>query len=238
MTSRPRRSSPGGRLPDPATRTPGVPVPQRREGLWYYAVLLLSFGILAPLPFAHAAARLGSRLGWLWPVLYAGAVVGLLVASNRSPVGPADSNADSNLVGATLVGLVVVAAVHLTYLRHRVWPPAVPADPVRAALAARKRRERARRIARRDPLLARDLGIGRPDLAGDYDDGGLVDVNSAPAEVIARICGIELGVAAQIVRAREVAGIPFGRVDDLFTSTDVSVALWDRIRDRAVALSA
>jgi hypothetical protein len=43
------------------------------------------------------------------------------------------------------------------------------------------RRRQARELAKRNPVLARDLNIGRPDVPHDYNDGGLVDVNQVPA---------------------------------------------------------
>lgn len=110
-------------------------------------------------------------------------------------------------------------------------------DPaVRAALAARARRDAARKLAADDPLLARELHIGRPDLTRSYDDGGLVDLNGAPAHVIARVCGIPLDVATTIVDVRNGRGQPFSNVDELFVLADLAVTEWDRIRDRAVLI--
>lgn len=63
------------------------------RGGWYFAVVLLSFGILSPIPFAHAATRLRG-IHWDWPVVYIVAVVTLL--SQPSPV--------SNLVAGLVVG--------------------------------------------------------------------------------------------------------------------------------------
>jgi DNA uptake protein ComE-like DNA-binding protein len=85
-------------------------------------------------------------------------------------------------------------------------------------------------------LLADELRIGRPDLAGRYDDGGLVDLNSAPADVIAQICGIPAVVANAIVEFRDRRAQPFTNVDELFVMADLPVSTWDRIRDRAVLL--
>jgi hypothetical protein len=121
-----------------------------------------------------------------------------------------------------------------------VWPSlrnGPSADPaVAAVLAARNRRAEARALATGDPQMARELCIGRPDLPGrSYDDGGLVDLNSAPAQAIAGMCGIDLGTAGQIVHARTV-GMPFVTVDDVFSATDVPFPLWDRIRDRGVVV--
>jgi DNA uptake protein ComE-like DNA-binding protein len=124
------------------------------------------------------------------------------------------------------------------WLRRQVWPSAGTDPAVAAALAARARRAEARRIVSDDPLLARDLRIGRPDLHPDYDDGGLVDLDSAPAAAIAHVCGLDPAVAAGIVEACATAGMPFGQVDDVFDYTDIPVELWDRIRDRAVVLRA
>ena len=67
--------------------------------------------------------------------------------------------------------------------------------------------------------MARELRIGRPDLPRTYDDGGLVDLNSAPAEAIANTCGIEIAVATLIVNAR-AAGITFTTIDDVFSFTE------------------
>jgi DNA uptake protein ComE-like DNA-binding protein len=202
------------------------------QGGWYFALVLITLGILSPLPFAHAATRLRSPLGWVWPVLYAAAVVGLLAMPN---------DPDDNTVGGYIIGLIVVALVHLTFLRRRVWPrngqapaPAHDDPAVAAALAARARREESRRIVATDPLLARELKIGRPDLSRTYDDGGLVDLNTAPPQAVADACGITLEAAQRIVDARTAAGIPFVQVEDAFTWTDVPVEMWDRIRDRGI----
>lgn len=246
---RPGRLPEPGRIPEPdpdPLPRPDPPAPRRpperrnrdellAEGGWYYPVVVLSLGMLAPIPFAHVAARLRTRASRLWVVLYTAALIALLVGADAEPDG-------SNVAGGLIIGYGLVAMVHLTALRARVWPPTplpLPAGPdpaVAAALAARARRAEARRIVDHDPLLARDLRIGRPDLARDYDDGGLVDLNAVPAAEIARCCGIDEEPARRIVEAREAAGVPFGRVEDAFTWTDVPVGLWDRIRDRAIVL--
>ncbi len=201
------------------------------EGGWYFLVVLGSVGILTPIPFAHAAVRLRTRWAWATAAAYTLAIVVLLAATN----GPPEAGR-GNLQGGLLLGLIVVALVHLVWVRTRVWPRSEKPDAaVTAALAARERRAEARRIVERDPELARELRIGRPDLPREYDDGGLVDLNSAPAAQIARRCDIPRELAERIVAARR-AGAPFARVDDAFTYTDIPVGLWDRIRERAVAL--
>jgi hypothetical protein len=149
----------------------------------------------------------------------------------------------SALLVLTCLGLFVALVVLLVgdaarALRARRLPgrPGAGDPAVAAALAARARRHESRALAQRDPLLARDLRIGRPDLGTAYDDGGLVDLNSAPPEVIARVCGIDLAAAAGIVATRCAVGW-FGAVDDVFALGNVPLPLWDRIRDRAVVIT-
>jgi hypothetical protein len=213
------------------------PVGWFRRGGWYVFVVVLSLGILSFVPFVHAALRTRRPLMWLWAVLYTAAVITLF---NLTP------QID---IGGLAVSLMIVAAVHSLVLRRQVWSgtadrrPA-PADPVAgttdpavaAVLAARARRAEARGIAQRDPQMARELHIGRPDLRRAYDDGGLVDLNHAPAQAIAATCGIDLAVATLITDAR-ARGIPFASVDDVFSVVDVPYPLWDRIRDRAVVVT-
>jgi hypothetical protein len=42
----------------------------------------------------------------------------------------------------------------------------------------------------RDPAVAAELRIGRPDLPRNFDDGGLIDVNTVPAQVLSRLLGL------------------------------------------------
>src|SRR5205807_9001109 len=86
-----------------------------------------------------------------------------------------------------------------------------------AALVGAQRRlserERARRLAQDRPVVAKELGVGRPDLS-DAQDAGLVDVNNAPARVLATLPGVDDSLATRIVEARaEVHG--FSSADDL-----------------------
>lgn len=67
------------------------------------------------------------------------------------------------------------------------------------------RRAEARHLQATQPSIAAELMIGRPDLPGrQYDDGGLVDVNHAPAEWLMRMLSIERPLAERIVEAREL----------------------------------
>jgi DNA uptake protein ComE-like DNA-binding protein len=115
-------------------------------------------------------------------------------------------------------------------------PPHDP-NPVAMAgvMAARQKRAEARAVAQRDPLMARDLRIGRPDLPRYYDDGGLVDVNSAPAETIAKWLGLSAAEAAQVVQVRQQLG-RFEHVDDLLNLVGLELTVYDQVSDRIILL--
>jgi hypothetical protein len=77
---------------------------------------------------------------------------------------------------------------------------------VRAAQARIRQREEARKLVRDNPILARDLMIGRPDLSRRYDDGGLVDVNHVPADILVRCLGLAPAEASAVIAARASLG--------------------------------
>lgn len=196
------------------------------------------------MPFVHAAVRLGRKS------LYArAAVFGAVAAVVFTLLSLAPKDAAGKTVGTTgnlltsvavVLGLVVVVVgcVQQVKLRREILglaPAERPGeDPaLAAALAARERRAEARKLVASDPLIARDLRIGRPDLQRNYDDGGLVDLNNAPAVVIASVCGLDAATAEAIVDIRTTVG-GFAAVDDV--TTVVPYAVLDRVRDRAVVL--
>jgi DNA uptake protein ComE-like DNA-binding protein len=62
-------------------------------------------------------------------------------------------------------------------------------------------------------VRAKALGIGRPDIDLAFD-GGLIDVNSAPAQVIERLPHTDATLAERIVAVRERVG-GFSSIQDL-----------------------
>jgi len=77
------------------------------------------------------------------------------------------------------------------------------------------------------------LGIGRPDLRRDYDDGGLIDVNSAPAEVLAALPGISPQQEAQAAGLRAARG-PFVSADDLSVALGIPAQWVPALADMTV----
>jgi DNA uptake protein ComE-like DNA-binding protein len=106
-------------------------------------------------------------------------------------------------------------------------------DP--AVMAAEQRireREEGRQLARKNPQLARELGVGRPDRPGARSYG-VVDVNSASATAIAQIAGPP--VARQIVSARGQVG-GFSSLEDMGVALDLPPDVIERMRDYAIFL--
>jgi hypothetical protein len=85
-----------------------------------------------------------------------------------------------------------------------------------------------------DPSLARELGVGRPDLRRGFDDGGLVDLNSAPAAVIAQVCGIDPQQAETIVAARQGRGGTYFNLGELFVDVPLPLYVQQLLTDRAL----
>ncbi|WP_202918975.1 hypothetical protein [Saccharothrix deserti] len=225
---------------------------RRARGTWYFVVVIASAGIFAAVPFAHAAHRLRRPSLWWWTALYAAVTVALLFIMPSSQGESAASTTDvrSTIGGIGAIAIMVAACIQLSGIRREVYglpqpvrPPSQPpqpwaADPaVAAALVLRAKREEARTLVARDPALARDLRIGRPDLPRQYDDGDLVDINTAPPSVIAQCCGLDDRAADQIERAHQQHPVPFQSVDELLVFAELDVSAWDLIRERAVVYS-
>ncbi|MGY1780357.1 hypothetical protein [Geodermatophilus sp. SYSU D01036] len=159
--------------------------------------------------------------------------------SDDRPGGTAGDGPESLNDALTVVVLVllVVACLRLQRLRKRVYGhelALIDADPVMTrALEARRRRDEARSLFARDPALARELGIGRPDLRRGYDDGGLVDINTAPAAVIASGLELDTATADAIVGARSLRG-GYYALSELFIDIALPVHAQERLQERAV----
>ncbi|WBQ03950.1 BTAD domain-containing putative transcriptional regulator [Kribbella sp. CA-293567] len=97
------------------------------------------------------------------------------------------------------------------------------------------RRQQARELARTNPAAARSLGIGRPDLPRQYDDGGLVDLNDAPADLLDTLPGVTGKQAAAIVVSRAQQG-RFRTVDELSTRGLLPTHLLHELADRLVII--
>ncbi len=211
--------------PGPASRRLGV-------GTVLWALIpALSVGFLAAVPFAHAAIRLKQPRMWAVTAAYgAGTLVALVFST-----GPEGGQGDE-VLGYLVIALMIVATVHAFALRRRVFAPSQQQEVIAAALAARRRRERARAITVRDPALARELRIGRPDLPRQFDDGGLIDVNHVPAQVLVGKLGLSPEQAAQVAETRERLGGLTGP-EELVGFSELSEGTVNAVRERLLFLA-
>jgi DNA uptake protein ComE-like DNA-binding protein len=106
-------------------------------------------------------------------------------------------------------------------------------DPALDAARLRiERRAEGRRLLATQPALAKEIGLGRPDISG-ADDYGLVDVNHASPAALARLPGITDQMAGRIIERRaQVAG--FSSVEDLGLVADLPPGVVEQIRDTAI----
>jgi len=245
---------------DPGFSKPGPSIAglghaqRTRGGAWYFLVTILTAGFLAAVPFWHAASRLRRpgvrRLALLYTVADIYLVTLMILTPPQNADGSSGNEAISTLGGFSVLAIVIVACIQLKSMRRQVYsgaypttalpvlphpaPAPPPVDPALArALQARAQREEARRLIAQDPGLARELGIGRPDLGRGYDDGGLVDINTAPADVIAGGCQIDRTFADMIVAGRAARGGGYVNVGELLIDVRLPTDAQDQVRERA-----
>jgi hypothetical protein len=118
-------------------------------------------------------------------------------------------------------------------VRH--WRGNSNAQAIAAATLRRDLRRAARRHAVEDPMLARELRIGRPDLPREYDDGGLIDLNHAPPPALTALSGVTPEIAERIVSMRENVG-GFTSAEEVVATVDLHPDLTPEIKEYGIFL--
>jgi hypothetical protein len=167
----------------------------------------------------------------------AGGIGGLVVAgfaligsapedATGSPTGP------SSNIGVTLmlVAMAAGAAIGFFFRDDRGDLPGATEQ-----LAKRELREQYRELVVRDPSLASSMMVGRPDVQRDYDDGGLLDLNSLSAEALQRYGHLSLDEATQVVELRSQLG-RFVDPNEVIAYLPLSDATVTRLRESSVCL--
>ncbi|WP_158587842.1 ComEA family DNA-binding protein [Actinomadura logoneensis] len=213
---------------------PPPPRPSRLTGLGWAVAPLLTLGWSTPLTFMYAALRVRSAVLGGAAVGYA---LGIILAVHFWLSGDMDTFVLGQLV---MTAVWIGGSVHAFTLRPRVFGLLEPASAanehaVRLVRYRRTLRADARRLIAEDPALAHELHIGRPDLTRLYDDGGLVDVNHAPADVLTTLPGLTPALADRIVRHRAEHG-GFVSVEELAVDVDLPPALLPKLKDYVVFL--
>jgi hypothetical protein len=239
---RPAMTPPG--LNDPALLSGGfaspVPeVPRKRVGrvlrqIWWISVPIWSLGLLSCVPFLAFGVIQRRKRDWVVFAAYLAATVALIIAGALVNTDSGWNDAQAVLV----VALGICAAIHAGVLFRpgRAQSPRVSAgrhrnqEAVQIARSRIERRNDARRMVRTNPVLARELRIGRPDLPREYDDGGLIDVNRVHGAVLAAHLGLSPEEATNVLVARDKLG-RFANADELCDVTQLSPRRVDELRD-------
>jgi hypothetical protein len=200
---------------------------------WVFAFgVLLTFGLVAPILFAMAGAQARKR-AWL----YAAALYAVLSwgGCTLAIIGEEDSAL------ATLGGLMILvgwggSSVHAFVIRPEYQRRLAGggADSLERARDIVHRRQEAQRLALREPAVARELGVGRPDIP-NARSMGVVDVNHAGAPALATLPGIDNHLADEIVTAREAID-GFKSLEDLGGVMDLDGDLVEDLRPYVVFL--
>lgn len=208
-----------------------------------------TLGLVSFIPALHAAMKLKRRGLRLWA---GGLIAGNIVAWTLLSLSPSNPDGSSTPVNglATVItmALAVLGTIQAFVVRDEIFAKS-PAPVVHSAnrssaaldpaiarsLAARERRAEAAAISAKDPGLARDLRIGRPELARQFDDGGLIDVNHVPESVLVSHLGLSHDQARAVVEARDTIG-GFESVAELCSLANLPPNTVDVVRDRVVTL--
>lgn len=187
-------------------------------------VSFVSFGLGTPIVMGHAAHRLKSKSLVIASVSY---FLGMAMAISIEP--------DNQRGVQDQVGIGIFAAVWLIGTLHAfaLRPNVFAMDTHCRDLWSR---QRALKLVRRAPLVARDLGIGRAySPNAPIRDGGLIDLNHAGEGAIGRSLGIDAVTAHSVVTQRALVG-GFSSSADLEFLLGLDPRLLDPVRGRLIFL--
>lgn len=193
---------------------------------WVLASLPLGMTTWIGMLYAGVRARMRS-LQVLGVVFFAVMVAGFALAGDRPEGSFLEEFAEVFIVSGWLAG------IGLSFALAPAWQRRMRSRRLDAEQRLADRRE-AGALARENPSLARELGVGRPDVPG-AEHHGLVDVNAASEQTIARLPGIDDALAREIVRVREELG-GFSSLADMGAVLNLPAPVVEDLRERTVFL--
>lgn len=198
---------------------------------WWCLVPAIPFGWLAGFGFLYAAVKAPLRWDlWAATAVYLALGIGgiVLVGGDTTAVGMVLS------LSAMVTGTAHAFTVRGRWLDEVYGPGRRPNALQERAQQLRELREQGLTEVARDPLRARELGVGRPDVEGAWH-AELVDVNHVPAEVLASLPTVSKAAARSLAAAREeVDG--FESLDDMGALLDLPPRTLEELRGRVVFL--
>jgi DNA uptake protein ComE-like DNA-binding protein len=200
----------------------------RRRSRWPY-VSLIPFGFGAWIPI-YAGVKMRERtwtaLGLLW--------LAMIIAALALSSGHGHGN--DGAVGALAI-IAWIGGIATSFSIRGTYEAQMGSELHTAAEAAEQRlndRRRAAELAQRNPALAQEIGIGRPDRAG-ADAAGLVDVNNANVTALLTLPGVDGDLATEIVETREKVG-GFSSLEDCGAQLDIGGGAIEALRGKVVFL--
>lgn len=230
LPSPPRQDTSG---PPSPVRITGVPkqelAPSRSRWPWL-SLLPLGLGAWAPI-YAGVRARVAgwTALGLGWSAV---AITGWVVSASSDHSHGRYSAAAGLLIILAWAGAAATSFVIRPGYDRRMASPLLGASE-QAQTRLQERRE-AQQLARRNPALAREMGVGRPDVAGSAD-AGVIDVNNATSQALLTLPGVDDALATRIVETRAGVG-GFSSVEDLGEALDLPGDAVETLRERVVFL--
>jgi hypothetical protein len=194
----------------------------------FLSLIPIGLGAWAPI-YAGVKAHVVSWV--LWGVLWCAFVVAGFIADSASSHAGSD-----NLAGFLLIVGWVGAAATSFIIRgayeRQVGSPLLAAEE--AGEQRLRERERASRLARERPDLAREMGIGRPDVKGAAA-GGLVDINNASVTALLALPRVDGDLATEIIETREKVN-GFTSLEDMGVAMDLAGDVVEALRGAVVFL--
>lgn len=208
--------------------------------LWLL-VPLLTFGTFSGGALLYAGVRAKVRRWQVWGWVYGAiGIAATVLWTQDANVGDIDTSLGGFGLAVSLILLCVVTvhgfAIRSDFLDRISEPRELRRRPSEREHAERVLDERAEalELVRDDPVRARELGIGRPEVRGGYH-GHLVDLNHASPKAVADLPRMDASTAKRLVALRDEVG-GFDSLEDAAHLLDIPPATVERLRGLAVCL--
>ena len=200
----------------------------RKADSWW-VLLAVPLGLTTWAAFLYAGLRTKRKSLLGFAALYGATLAGWLVLDAGNARGTAAAGGAALWVVTWIGGLV-----HALAIRRTVAIDLGIAESPAMLRAARdvERRAYGRELLQKNPALARQVGVGRPDLPTS-DSYGLIDVNHASSATLATLPGMSDELAGRVAGFCAEGG-SFVSVEDLGLFLELPAAAVDATREQAI----